>query len=433
MILIFWTPTKLVPEELVPLIPIGKMTLNRNPDNFFAETEQVAFCISHVVPGIDFTNDPLLQARLFSYPDTQLKRLGSPNFHEIPINKSVAPVVNNQRDGHMRQTINPGQAAYFPNTTGGGCPFQAGMKQGGFDSFAAKMEGVKIRARAESFFDHFSQASLFYNSQNDVEKSHIIQAFQFELAHCETPAIRERVIGVLEQVDKGLAKAVAEGLGITLPAHVDQPLNQLMPADADVDQYQPTKNIGKSKSSAALSIINNLIPGCATRKIAFLVTDGFDAATVDPVKKTLEAAGAMVKIMAQVGGEIADNKGQKVPVDFTFHAAGSVLFDAVYVAGGKNTDSLKKLAPAVLFINESYKHLKAIAGANEGADFVKFALTKAGLNVEKEADSICTAKNGVVLTQAGTNKNISALADSFKETVSLHRVWDRVKANDIAV
>ncbi len=195
-------PTKLIPEELVPLIPIGKMTLNRNPDNFFAETEQVAFCISHIVPGIDFTNDPLLQARLFSYPDTQLKRLGSPNFHELPINKSLAPVVNNQRDGHMRHTIDAGRSSYTPNTVGGGCPFQAAMADGGFASFAEKLEGVKVRDRAKSFFDHFSQATLFYTSQTEVEQEHIIQAIQFELSHVETPAIRERVIAVLNTSTK---------------------------------------------------------------------------------------------------------------------------------------------------------------------------------------------------------------------------------------
>jgi len=425
-------PTKLVPEELVPLTPIGKMTLNRNPENFFAETEQVAFCVSHIVPGIDFTNDPLMQARLFSYPDTQLSRLGSPNFHEIPINKSIAPVVNNQRDGHMRQTINVGQSSYSPNTTGGGCPFQAGLKQGGFASFAEKMEGLKIRDRNESFLDHFSQASLFYNSQNDVEKEHIKQAFQFELSHCETPAIRERVVGVLEYVDADLAKSVADGLGISLPVKIKQPLNQQLPADVDAERYQPTENKDKGAGSKALSIIDNLIPGCATRKIAFILTDGFDSKAVDPVIKNLQDAGAVCKIIAPVGGKISDSQGKTVPVDFTLTSVGSVLFDAVFIGGGKNTANLKKSAAAALFVNESYKHLKAIAAVDEGADFVKEALTKAGLDAKNDKSNICSTDNGVVLAQ-GQDKEKAALAKDFASTIAKHRVWHRLRADEVAV
>ena len=169
-------PTKIIPEEIVPVQRIGKLTLNRNPDNFFAETEQVAFHVGNIVPGIDFTNDPLMQGRLFSYTDTQLIRLGGPNFHEIPINRPVAPVHNNQRDGFMRQTVNRGQTSYEPNTLRGGCPFQAGADMGGFTSFAERIDAKKIRARSASFFDHFSQATLFFNSQSEPEQGHIIRA-----------------------------------------------------------------------------------------------------------------------------------------------------------------------------------------------------------------------------------------------------------------
>jgi catalase len=186
-------PTKLVPEELVPVERVGRLTLDRNPDSFFAETEQVAFHPGHVVPGIDFTNDPLLQGRLFSYTDTQLLRLGGPNFHEIPINRPVAPLHNNQRDGLMRQTINTGRAAYHPNTIGGGCPMQAGRAMGGFVTHPQVLEGRKVRERGEKFFDHFSQATLFWNSQSEPEKQHIVQAFQFELGKLDRPAIRERM------------------------------------------------------------------------------------------------------------------------------------------------------------------------------------------------------------------------------------------------
>ena len=190
-------PTKIIPEELVPVTPLGKMTLNRNPDNFFAETEQAAYHPGHIVPGIDFTNDPLLQGRLFSYLDTQLKRLGGPNFHEIPINRPVAPVHNNQRDGHMRQMINRGVTSYEPNSINSGCPFQAKWSEGGFASYAERIDARKVRARSASFHDHFSQATLFYNSQTEIEKKHIVEAFHFELGKVQRVAIRERMLGLI--------------------------------------------------------------------------------------------------------------------------------------------------------------------------------------------------------------------------------------------
>jgi catalase len=210
--------TKLIPEELVPVQAIGKMVLNRNVDNYFAETEQVAFCLSHIVPGIDFSNDPLLQGRIFSYLDTQLKRLGGPNFHEIPINRSLAPVHNNQRDGHMRQTINKGQVAYGPNLLNDQYPKQAKQSEGGFNSVYERVEGPKIRRRSKSFLDFYSQARMFWNSQSDVEQAHIVKALRFELSHVQTGWIRERTIVQLAQVDHGLASRVAEGLGMEIPS-----------------------------------------------------------------------------------------------------------------------------------------------------------------------------------------------------------------------
>src|SRR5678815_3675544 len=222
-------PTKIIPENLVPVQKIGRMVLNRNPDNFFAETEQVAFHPGHIVPGIDFTNDPLLQGRLFSYTHTQLIRLGGPNFHEIPINRPIAPVHNNQRDGHMRQTINKSRAAYEPNSLGGGCPFQMTAQKGGFASFGEQLEDSKVRGRGEKFFDHFSQATLFYNSQTETEKDHIVSALRFELGKVEVVDIRKRMVGILLQIDRSLAQRVAAGLG--LPASVDSPelLNKSIP------------------------------------------------------------------------------------------------------------------------------------------------------------------------------------------------------------
>ncbi|RZK35309.1 MAG: catalase, partial [Hymenobacter sp.] len=217
--------TKLIPEELVPVQPIGKMTLNRNVDNYFAETEQVAFCLSHIVPGIDFSNDPLLQGRIFSYLDTQLKRLGGPNFHEIPINRSLAPVFNNQRDGHMRQTINKGKVAYGPNRLNDNYPQQAKQSEGGFNTVYERVEGPKIRRRSKSFLDFYSQARLFWNSQSDVEKMHIVKALRFELSHVMTEYIRELTLVQLNQVDHDLARRVAEGLGMEVPSAEGVQLN----------------------------------------------------------------------------------------------------------------------------------------------------------------------------------------------------------------
>jgi catalase len=204
-------PTKIIPEEQVPVVIVGKMVLNRNPDNFFAETEQAAFHPGHVVPGIDFTNDPLLQGRLFSYTDTQLKRLGGPNFHEIPINRSISPMHNNQRDGHMRQEINVGRVSYHPNSLAGGCPYQAKIAEGGFSSYSERIDAHKVRARSESFNDHFTQARMFYESQTDFEKNHIASALKFELGKVKTTAIRVRMLGLLSQVDMETGTKSSEG------------------------------------------------------------------------------------------------------------------------------------------------------------------------------------------------------------------------------
>src|SRR5215217_5543344 len=248
--------TKIIPEELVPVQRIGRLTLNRNVENFFAETEQVAFHTGNIVPGIDFTNDPLLQGRLFSYLDTQLLRLGGPNFHEIPINRPVAPVHNNQRDGFMRQTINRGQTSYDPNSLRGGCPFQAGMDMSGFASFAERIDAQKVRERSESFFDHFSQATLFYRSQSEVEQNHIVKALRFELGKVETLPIRERMLFLLAQVDKTMAAKVAAGLGLQIPSKLDLPLNMHVPADGDPKKFQPKRTKVEMGVSPVLSMLN---------------------------------------------------------------------------------------------------------------------------------------------------------------------------------
>ena len=360
-------PTKIVPEELVPVERVGRLTLDRNPDNFFAETEQVAFHPGHVVPGIDFTHDPLLQGRLFSYTDTQLTRLGGPNFHEIPINRPVAPLHNNQRDGLMRQTISTGRAAYHPNTIGGGCPMQAGGAMGGFVTHPQALTGQKVRERGKKFFDHFSQATLFWNSQSKPEQQHIVQALRFELGKVERPAIRERMVGMLAQVDRGLATQVADGLGLPVPAKPEGTMNQSVPADRDPRDFQPIRLKQAVTRSAALSMAGTIKDTVKTRKVAVLAADGVDEDALGSLVRTLIAAGAVPKIIAPRGGTLKGAGGGDVAVDHSLLTVGSVLFDAVFVPGGaRSTETLAGDGGAILFVREAYKHCKAVGGSDTG-------------------------------------------------------------------
>ncbi len=406
-------PTKIVPEELVPVRRIGKMTLNRNPDNFFAETEQVAFHPGHLVPGIDFTNDPLLQGRLFSYTDTQLSRLGSANFHEIPINRSVAPVHNNQRDGHMRQTINTGRVSYQPNSLGGGCPFQAKAAEGGFSSYAEKIDSKKIRARSRSFFDNFSQATLFFNSQSEPEKHHIIDALSFELGKVETIAIRERMVSLLTQVDKSLAGKVAANLGLAVPKNPDFQVNHSVPADGDPKKFQPLKTKMSLEKSDALSMANTIKNSIKTRKIAFLIADGVDQKSLAAMKTPLEASGATVQLIAPRLGVIKSREGKQIPVDQSFLTAASVLFDAVYVPGGeKSVQALLNEPAAVHFIREAYKHCKAIGCDSDG----KKLLPGSAPGKQKSARITAPGHAGIIT---------SGNAKEFIKAVANHRFWER--------
>ena len=363
-------PTKIIPEEIVPVKRIGKLVLDRNPSNFFAETEQVAFHVGNIVPGIDFTNDPLMQGRLFSYTDTQLIRLGGPNFHEIPINRSIKPVYNNQRDGFMRQTIVADKTSYEPNSLGGGCPFQAKMSEGGFTSYAEKIDAVKIRERSESFFDHFSQAKLFFNSQSDVEKKHLTKALRFELGKVKTEEVRKRMVGLLTFVDAKLAKDVADGLGIAVPAP-EQPINHSFPADANPKEYQPLLVEPKLKRSAPLSMADT-IKKPDTRKIAVLADDGFDDKALTALMKAAKSAGAMPMVIASHLGSVTSSGGKQVTVDESFLTTSSALFDAVYVVGGrKNIDSQMKIPEALCFINEAYKHYKPLGINKEAVELLR--------------------------------------------------------------
>ncbi|MGQ0697694.1 MAG: catalase [Panacagrimonas sp.] len=332
--------TKLVPEELVPVQIVGRMVLDRNPDNFFAETEQVAFSPGHIVPGIDFSEDPLLQGRMFSYQDTQLSRLGSTNFHELPINRAQCPVNSNQRDGHMRMAIDKGNTAYQPNSLGGGCP---AMTKSGFATFAAAVTGGKIRKRADSFADHFSQARMFYLSQSPVEQRHIVAAFQFELAKCESVEIRERMVGNLSRVDSSLAQAVGEALNIRV-------------ANLEI---APEKSAALAPSPLLSLLSRPGTTGIRGRTVAVLAGEGVDVAQVSMAREMLEGEGATVKVLAPTLAPVKGGDG-KVDVDHTYATMPSVLFDAVIVPGRPSWPGGPSFKHEVEFVHDMYRHLKTI-------------------------------------------------------------------------
>ena len=338
--------TKLIPEELVPVLPVGRMVLDRNPDNFFAETEQVAFCTAHVVPGIDFSNDPLLAGRHHSYIDTQITRLGGANFHEIPINAPLAPVHNNQRDGLHRRAIPRGRVAYEPNSLGGGCPFQAGVA--GFVSFPQAVDGEKLRGKPQKFADHYTQATLFYNSQTQIERKHIAGAFRFELSKVMVPAIRERMLSSLVNVSRELAAEVASGLGLGVPKAM--PRAQAKPAPAEVT------------NSPALSL--TALPGdggIRSRKVAILIAHGVDGASVLATVAALEKAGATAKLVAPKLGWVKPANGSPLEAAGTLENSPAVLFDGLVLPDGAAAiELLGQHVEAAEFIHYQYRHGKTI-------------------------------------------------------------------------
>ncbi len=408
-------PTKLVPEEMVPVQIVGKMTLNRNPDNFFAETEQVAFLPGHIVPGLDFTNDPLLQGRLFSYRDTQLSRLGSINFQQIPINKPITETHNNQRDGHMQMEIPKGDTAYFPNTMGGGCPHLSKIAEGAFDSYEERIDAKKIRTRSESFSDHFSQPALFYRSLAEWEQDHIAASYTFELGKCTIDSIKERMLWLINQINEEMAQKVAEGLGMKVPSDIEKPINQAIGADADVEKHQPGKKKNYLDKSPALSQANTKFNSVATRKVAVLIADGFSSQDYEKVINSLEKEGAMLMLVAPHGGNVKCDKGHGHSVDAAINTTESVLFDAVYIPGGKKSvEMLMKTAKFTKFLNEAFKHCKAIAADNEG----ELLIDKTVVEAFKDDKAII----------------INGSADKFRNAIAQHRNWERMKiAEEVAV
>ncbi len=397
-------PTKLWPEELIPVQRIGKMTLNQNVDNFFAETEQVAFHPGHLVPGIDFSNDPLLQGRLFSYLDTQLIRLGGPNFHEIPINRSLAHIHNNQRDGYHRMAINQGQVSYSPNSLMNNEPRPASDIDGGFVHYEEKVEGAKVRQRGEAFKDFYGQAAFFWNSMSEPEKQHIIDAFHFEVGSVKDKHVRQRVVDMFNQVDHGLATRIAPLVGATPPT-----------------QPAATAATGANAASSALSMANTP-SSAATRKVAILAENGFNCKELTPVMDALKASGVNVEIVSTNLSPITSGAGLRLEVGKSYANTSSIQYDAVYVPGGWHIDNLLHQGDAIHFVNEAFKHFKTIAASGDGVDLLVQSQLQ-GVALADENTNKLVQELGVI-----TIRNISDLtsfAGVFLQGIAQDRHWGR--------
>ncbi len=396
-------PTKIIPEEHVPVRPVGRLTLNRNPDNFFAETEQVAFHTANVVPGIDFTNDPLLQARNFSYLDTQLIRLGGPNFSQLPVNRPVAEVSTNQRDGFGQQRIHRGRTSYVKNSIAAGCPYVGGDHDDVFRHYQEKVEGNKIRKRAESFRDYYSQAALFWNSMSEVEQEHIVSAFRFELGKVDHTEVRQDVVDQLTHVDVDLAALVANGIGVTPPDGAANP--------------------NHGRSSPVLSQLTTTMSTIATRKIAILAADGVEGATVQALREALSKRDAVPEVLALSDGAVQSADDTEVIADRAINTVASVLYDAVIVPGG--ADSVRALAAdgyAVHFLTEAYKHAKVVGALAEGRRLLERAWAT-GLDVAGDGDRV--ADDEGVVTTGVSGEVPTEFVDAFATELAGHRAWRR--------
>ena len=381
--------TKIIPEELIPVQPVGRMVLNRNPDNFFAETEQVAFCTAHVVPGIDFSNDPLLAGRIHSYVDTQISRLGGANFHEIPINSPMAQVHNNQRDGMHRQAIVRGRVAYEPNSLAGGCPFQAGAAQG-FVSVPARLqaqeEQAKVRGKPEKFADHYTQATLFYQSQTPVEQAHIAAAFRFELSKVTVPAIRQRMVASLRNVSEGLARKVADGLGIdSMPAAL--PLALARPAKPEVT-VSPTLSLLARPGDGSIK----------GRKIALLIAPGVRSDSIAQLQAALLIEGVVPRLVGPRIGPITTAEGGSLEADASLENEPGFLFDALVLPDGEaGVKALASDAHTMEFIMDQYRHCKTILVLGAATSLLEKAGLSATLsNGKPDAGLIIAASGGTV-------------------------------------
>ncbi|MGA8117977.1 MAG: catalase [Actinocatenispora sp.] len=399
--------TKLLTEEQVPVRPVGRMVLDRNPDNFFAETEQVAFHTANVVPGIDFTNDPLLQMRNFSYLDTQLIRLGGPNFAQLPVNRPVARVSNNQRDGYGQQMLHQGQASYTPNSLNpGGCPVVAGGDHGAFVHHTEKVEGHTIRRRSGSFKDFYGQATLFWNSMADWERDHIVAAFLFELGKVEHRHVRERTVERLNQIDHELAVTVATGIGVAAPGQ------------------EAVANHGRR--SPALSQVNlagEQPDAITSRKIAVLAAPGVNAESLRPVLAALTERGAVPEVLGPRDGPLDTVGGSTLEVRRAHTTVASVLYDAVLVPDGPDAAaSLAADGEAAHYVLEAFKHGKAVGGLGTGAELVGRLL---GAAVTPAGDPVAEDRGVVLLAASDNGSARDQFVTRFAVAVAAHRHWDR--------
>ncbi len=429
--------TKIVPEDLVPVQRVGKLILNRNPENYFAETEQVAYMTTNIVPGIDFSDDPLLQGRNFSYLDTQLSRLGTPNWVEIPINRPLNRVSNNQREGHARHVINSGRVSYEPNTLGGGKPAPVPAERGGFVSDAAPVNGPKLRIRAESFSDHYGQACLFWNSMTPIEKEHITRSFGFELSKVQTRDIRLRMLDHLEKINVVLASQVALALGE--PARYKDTAMPGGSADSSAEVALLTKAnsstsaSGELRQAKALSIEVDQPRLPKDRTVAILAGDGVSAEQVRAVEQALQAAGASAEVVGTHLGALGD----EITAIKTLSNTDAVLFDAILIPGG--AESIKQLlqrGEALAFLAQAYKHGKPVAALNEGIELLaaseigrlmpvtgtvktKRSSAKAAVEI---ADAQALASHGIIV---GEGADISSTVKNFVDALAQHRFWNR--------
>lgn len=405
-------PTKIIPEELVPVKIIGTMTLNRNPENFFAETEQAAFDPGRVVPGIDFSDDPLLQGRIFSYMDTQNYRLGGPNFHELPINRPINGKHNNQKDGFARMDILKGNSSYFPNSQGNGCPFQAMMKgEVGYQTGKQQVDGKKVRARSNSFADHFTQARLFFHSLSTEEQTHLINAFSFELSKVNKEDIRKRELAILYQVEPALANAIGKNLGLKPSKSLD-PLTVKF-AKQNHPNYPIQPNKPEVEKSAFLSMKVKGDEGTiASRKIAFLVDDGVSKKSVDKMRKALMKEGAMAVLVSSHVGNLRYLEGDMEEVQHSYLTDSSVCFDGFYTPAGDNIDKLGQNPDYLQFVNEGYRHCKALAFAKEAEKLIGKSF------IEKDAAVNCES--------AGAN-----WINDFIQALKKHRIWERENSRKV--
>lgn len=421
--------TKIWPEDLIPVQRVGKLVLNRNPDNYFAETEQVAFNTTNIVPGIDFSHDPLLQGRNFSYLDTQLSRLGSPNFTELPINRPVNPVYNNQREAHMRHTINKGRVSYAPASLDGHSPDEV-YRDDGFRTFAQNTNGAKVRERSDSFNDHYGQARLFWNSLTGVEREHIVKALQFELSKVETRHVRVRMVERLEQINEVLARQVAKAIGEE-PPHAPKPGGSADVPDeiaALENATSPTSASGGLQKTSGLSQMHDQPQSAKGRKVAIIATKGSDANHMSAVMDALKAAGAQGEVVGTHLGKLDPAHPDALDATKTLGNTASVLFDGMYVLGGADTiKALIAMGDARKFLDEAFKHGKPIAASAEGVDLVN--ATEFSQTLDTSAKNKHLADLGVLLN----DQSADSVGKNLAKALAKHRFTNRTTIGKIAV